>query len=245
MAHSKVLTHPDLSDITRWLKVEGNSVREVEKRLAQKYPGNDQGHLRVSFSALQSFKRDHLQLEGQVLKDVKENSKMSRLWAKRAQEVEDFKNTSAYRETIAKIADTELNSRQKIMQIFAIIESRLEALFDKASSIDFIDKDVESLMQNYLKQLRDSIESYKKFEEGYAEKVDVNLNFNIATEQIQMIREAVRETLSDLDPDVSLKFMGNLNEKMRRLTYGTGPEANKHAILLDNALGKTIEADVE
>jgi len=242
---SKILSHPDKEEIIRWLKLDGVSVRDVEKRLSQKYPKKSQAHLRVAFSTIQAFKKEHLNLEGKVLEDIKEQSKLTRLWAKRKDEAAELEKTSAYQDVLKKIASQQLDTRQKILNVFGIIESRLETIFDKASSLDFVDKDVETLLLNYLKQLQSVIDQHKKYEEGYREQVDVNINVNVMTEQIQIMRDAVRETLADTDPDLSLRFMANLSEKMKKLTYGSTQASNKHSLVLDSALGNITEVDFE
>lgn len=233
---NKILNHPDKEDIIKWLKVEGVSVREVANRLAQKYPRKNQSHLRVSYSTIQTFKSNYLNVHGQVLRDIKDATKLTRHWARKQEGQEQVAGTKTYKEVISQIAEQELDTRKRILSVFAIIESRLEVLFDKASSADFIDKDVEKFLIEYLKQLQGVIDQHKKYEEGYREQVDINVNVSVMTEQIQILRETVREILAELDPTMTLTFMSKLNEKMRQLTYGNSAESEKHTYLLDGVL---------
>lgn len=211
-------------------------MRQVASRLAQKYPRKNQGHLRVSSSTIQSFKTNYLDVHGQVLKDIKQATKLTRHWARKQDGQEAIAGTKSYQEVISQIAEQELDTRKRILNVFAIIESRLEVLFNKASEMEHVDKDVEKFLIEYLKQLQGVIDQHKKYEEGYRDQVDINVNVNVMTEQIQMLRETVREILSEMDPLLTLTFMGRLNEKMRQLTYGNGAEKDKHAYLLDGVL---------
>lgn len=240
---NKILNHPDKEEIIKWLKVDGISVREVANRLAQRYPKKNQNHLRISFSTIQSFKTNYLNVQGQVLKDIKDATKLTRHWARKQEGQEQIADTSAYQEVIKQIAEKELDTRKRILNVFAIIESRLEVLFNKATSVDFIDKDVEKFLLEYLKQLQNVIDQHKKYEEGYREQVDINVNVNVMTEQIQILRETVREILSELDPTLTLTFMSSLNEKMRQLAYGHGTESERHGFLLNDVLGANNNID--
>jgi transposase len=242
---NKILNHPDKEEIIKWLKVDGTSVREVEKRLAQRYPKKNQNHLRVSFSTIQSFKKNYLNLEGKALQDIKEASKLTRKWAKKQEALDSLAETDAYKQALMKAVESEIDTRQEIAKVFAIIDARMEVLFNKASEVDFIDKDVEKFLLDYLKQLSAVIDQHKKYEEGYREQVDINVNVNVMTEQIQVMREAVRETLADVDPALTLTFMGKLNEKMRRLSVGGDVASDRHSAILDNALGAGEVRDVE
>ena len=243
--NSKILHHPDKEEIIKWLKVDGISVREVEKRLAQRYPRKNQNHLRVSFSTIQSFKKNYLNIEGRVLQDIKEASRLTRKWARKQEALESISESDAYNKALMKAVESEIDTRQEIAKVFAIIDARMEVLFNKASEVDFIDKDVEKFLIDYLKQLSSIIDQHKKYEEGYREQVDINVNVNVMTEQIQIMREAMRETLSEVDPSLTLIFMGKLNDKMKTLSMGGDVAADRHSVILDNALGSGEVRDVE
>ena len=64
----KVLNHPDKEDMIKRL-LGGDSVKEVERWLKEKYPRSKRLH--VSYMTLQKFRADHLNLKGDVLGDIK------------------------------------------------------------------------------------------------------------------------------------------------------------------------------
>jgi hypothetical protein len=228
------------------LKVEGCSVRDVEKRLSQRYPKKEDHSKRISFSTIQAFKKNHLNLHGKVLEDIKEANKLTKSWAKKQEIQKQLESSGAYQEAIKLAAEKEVDTRVELLKVFSIIEKRIQTLFDKANEVDFIDKDVEKFLLDWLKQLQVAIDQQKKYEEGYREQVDVNVNVTVMNEQIQILREAVRETLSEVDPHLTMVFMGKLNDKMRNLAYGSGHTSGGHSKLLDSALsGDVREVDFE
>ena len=96
-------------------------------------------------------------------------------------------------------------------------------------------------MLDWLKQLQSAIDQQKKYEEGYKEQVDVNINVTVMNEQIQILRDAMRETLSDVDPHLTMVFMAKLNDKMKALAYGSNDTSSGHSKLLTSALTGNIQ----
>lgn len=241
---SKILSSPDKDLIIKWL-TEGISVREVERRLAEKHPKKNEEHLRVSFTTIQAFKKDHLNLTGKVLSDIRTAGLLTKKWAKKQEIQEAVNRNKNYQETIQKIVDSDLDVRMEILKVFNIIESRLEALFDKVSQSEITDPNVEKLLQGYLDQFMKVLDQHKKYVEGYKEQVDVNVNVNVMTEQINILREAVRESLSEVDPAITMLFMGKLNTKMKDLACSDSNTSGGHSALLDRSLRASNTTDAE
>lgn len=240
---NKILNHPDREEIIKWL-TDGVSVRDIEGRLTQKYPKKNQGHLRISFSTIQSFKKAHLNLNQDLIEKVRESKRLSMQLVKQQEVKEELEKTMAYKDAIKNLADAEMDTRQEILKVWTIIENRIEALFNKADEFDFIDKDIEKLLQGYLNQFMNVIDQQKKYEEGYHEQVDVNVNVNVMNDQVAMMQDALREALAEVDPELTVVFMGKLNEKMRSAAALGGVAGARHAMILDSALGQEVQ-DVE
>jgi hypothetical protein len=239
---NKILSHPDKEDIVTWL-TDGESVREIEKRLGERYPRKNQHHLRVSASTIQAFKSKHLQLKGKVLNDVKEHARLAQQLVKMHTQQEEVEATSAYQTAIAKIAETELNTNEQIIKVFYIVENRIEALFERVSDPDsqFLNKDAEKLLQGYLDQFMKAFESHKKYIEGVKDTADTNININIMNDQVTILRESIRETLMEMEPEFAMNFMDKLNIKMRDLVYSGKENSVPNAAFLDRALGVDYE----
>lgn len=238
---NKILSHPDKEEIIQWI-TKGISVREIERRLKEKYPKDDQKHLQIAFSTIQSFKKMHLNLKGKVLDDIKQARKETLKWANQKDIELEVKKSLSYQEAIKDLANKELDTRNEILKVWTILEAQISKLFDKLDDHNYVDKDVHKVMQGYLNQFMNVIDQYKKYEEGYRETVDVNVNVNVMSEQIGVLREAIRDTFADVDPELTMQFMARLNEKMKALTMkGNRDMAERHSQMLDAALGHRIE----
>lgn len=209
------------------------SVRDIEKRLAEKYPKKNQEHLRISHSTIQSFKSKHLNLTGKMLEDIKEHGQNLRAWSKHKEEQLAVQETSAYQKAIAQIAEEELDVRRELLKIFTIIESRIEALFERLDGNDFSNKDVEKALQGYLDQFMKVLDQHKKYVEGYKDTTEHNINITVMNDQVLILREAIRETMAEIDPGVALQFMNKLNSRMRELDYNN----EQNVSLVNRALG--------
>lgn len=236
---SKILNHPDRDEIIKLLS-EGTPVRKVSDMLEERYSKRNQAHLRVSFPTLQEFKVAHLNLKGKVASDVqKEQTRASKEWLQHTEIEGELDKNNAYQEAISKIANSELDSRREILKIFSLVESRLEILYNKVNAKEIIRNDEEKLLQSYIDQLMRVMDQYKKYIDGFKETTEHNVNITIATSQVNLLREAIRETLSDCDPSLAVKFMDKIYNKMRQLDYddnGTSP----HAAFLNSALGVPV-----
>ena len=240
---NKILVHPDKEEIIKWL-LEGVSVRDVEKRLAQRYKKKSEAHLRVSHSTIQIFKTKHLNLKGKMLQDIKEHNVHLKTWAKMKEEQEAVEEVSAYKEAIAGLAKEELNAKDELLKVFGIIESRMEALFNKASESDFVNRDVEKLLQGNLDQFMKVLDQYQKYIEGFKETTEHNINITVMNDQVTVLREAIRETLAEMDHRLAVDFMNRLNIKMRNLVFeeSRGDEKSVNAMFLNKALGGKNES---
>jgi len=218
-------------------------VREIEKRLAQRYPRKDQHHRRVSASTIQAFKAKHLNLKGKMLNDIKEHARLAKQLVQMNNNQEAVEETTAYQNAIAKIAETELNSNEQIIKVFYIVESRIETLFNMINQGEFLNKDAEKLLQGYLDQFMKAFEQHKKYIEGVNDSPDTNININIMYDQMGVVKEAIRETLVDVEPELGLIFMSKLNTKMRNLVHNSSSKEHSeaNAEFLNRALGASDE----
>jgi hypothetical protein len=217
MKHSKVYNHPDRDLIIRKFQ-EGKSAGEIEKFLKEKFPGKNHDHLRVSRAALETFKKDYL-VNGKLSKVlVEEQKKTVPQWAKQAAKAE-MQNPSAYRDLIKGVIEEELNIRKELLEMMAVIKSRLEFFYDQLSGRDKMDERNEKILLEQMKMLLSLEERYDKHVNGFKEGGDLTINIGVVRDQGIMIREALRETLADVDPNLAIEFMERMNMKMRELEY--------------------------
>ena len=123
----KILQHPDKEEIIEKL-IGGDSVKEVEAWIKDKYPGLKSNH--ISYMTLQKFRSEHLNLKGDVLDDIKNRKKEveKQMMEEEAQEV--IRASSAYQDKINEIADEKLDVARNILKLEKIISSRMEFYFN-------------------------------------------------------------------------------------------------------------------
>lgn len=248
----KVLKHRDKNEIIEWM-LNGVPLRQIEKKLKERYRNRNTWHLRISYSSLQGFKSKYIDIDEDLAKELRKASAPLVTPRKRKErdtealaEAENKKalmKVPSYKKAIQDLAEKKMDTRNEMVKVWTIVEDRLEVLFDKASELGRFDKDMEKSIQGYLGQFMSVIDQYKKYEEGYREQVDVNVNVNVVGEQISILRDAVRETLSEVDPILMVSFMDKLNEKMKELVYNESSTSKSHAALLDYTLGQQFSGD--
>ena len=232
---SKLLSHPDKDEIITML-TDGVPVRKIADMLEERYPKRHQAHLRISFPTLQEFKTAHLNLKNKVSSDVeKEAQRQSKEWHNTQEVKTTLENTSSYQEAITKIANSELDARKEIMKVFGLVESRLEVLYNKLNDKDKVSRgEDERLVQGYLDQLMKVLDQYKKYIDGFKETTEHNVNITIAADQVNLLRDVVRETLAECDPQLAVKFMDKISTRMKQLVFTTGNP--NHEVFINRAL---------
>ena len=234
---SKILNHPDSEEIIRRL-TGGESIRDTAKWLKEKYP-KDKGK-QVSTVSLQKFRKDNLQLDGKVLKDIQEATVAQKRQIDEQQRQVQLENTNAYQDKISQIADTHLDVSNKILQLDAIIEARMEYWYNAIVLGDATPQQADKEMRQYMDRQMLLLQQYKKFVEGVADKtVEHNVNITVMNEQIGIIRDVVREVISEFSPEHAILFVEKLNRKIGGLEYTSAlPEK------VDTAKLETIEAEI-
>lgn len=229
---NKVLSHVDKDEVIRRL-TSGESVRDVEAWLADKYPHKNQHHLRISFSTLQQFRSEFLNLKGAVLSDLTEVAQQTKEMIRQEAMKEEVRNTTAYREAITAIATEKLDTQRELIEIFHILKSRVEILYNNLQNGQFHEKQ-EKALRDTMVQMMAALENYKKWVEGHVDTTRMEVSVNVVNDQVSILREAVREVLVEMEPELAVKFMAKLSEKMRDLKYH--PELHSARFDVDDAM---------
>lgn len=218
---NKILTHPDKNDIVRML-TRGQGVRAVAKHLKEKYPKDKSLH--VSVPTLQKFRTEKLNLQGEVLSQIKEVEKERTEIKEEKKGEAAMRKLPAYKEAIQKAAEMHLDIRTELSEMITLVKSRIEDLFDRAENGEATINE-EANLQKYFPILATSLDKWMKYVEKVADQtVETNINITVIEDQMSVIREAVKETLQDMDPTLALKFMDNLSRKIEQLNYRRQPQ---------------------
>lgn len=239
----KILKHIDKEEIIEKLAT-GESVRAISGWLKKKHPNNR--NLWLSSVTLQKFRKNNLQLEGQVLKDIQEAGRSQRQELDEQEKQKILQETNAYNKTINEIANSKLDVARKILELDAIIASRMEYWFNAVStgaeSASKGDKELRGFMDRQMALLA----QYKKFIEGMADHtVDYNVNVNVMNEQAGIIREAIRECIAEFAPEQAMLFMEKLNKKLSNTAYRPELPAQVKLEDLHDADFKMIDEDAD
>jgi hypothetical protein len=214
----KVLNHPDKEDMIKRL-LGGDSVKEVERWLKEKYPRSKRLH--VSYMTLQKFRADHLNLKGDVLGDIKNRRTELDKEAIEAETKMVIHNSSAYQQKIEEIADGKLDVSKRLLELDSLINSRLEFYYNLLENGGTLRED--KIFIEYINTMKGLMQDWKKYVEGVADKrIEHNININVVSEQARILKETVIDVLGEMSPELITVFVEKLEVKTRTLTGAYG-----------------------
>lgn len=226
---NKILNHPHKDEIISKL-ISGESVKEVEEWLRKKHPKSKRLH--VSYMTLQKFRKEHLNLEGEVLEDIK-NARFDSDKSTQSAEIRAvIASSSAYQNKISEIASSELDVTRKLLEMNQLINSRIEFYFNALNGENSGIKE-DKIFLEYLGMYRGVMQDWKKYVEGVADKtVEHNININVINEQIGLLKNVVYEVLQEIQPDLIPIFVEKINSKLGSAHYDT-PEYHRYIGAID------------
>jgi hypothetical protein len=217
----KVMGHPKKNWVVKMLKGK-MGVRKISEALKEMYPDNN--NLWLSPGTLQKFRKEHLQVEGEALKYMKDIAREEKLEKDVKKEHNQIRRLPSYKEKIKEAVDLHIDIKEQLTKLSLIIESRVEDLFDKAQRGEATTNQERNL-QGYLNTYIATIEKWAKYIDKIADqRIETNINVTVIEDQMSLIREAVREVIMEMDSKLAEKFLENLNKKMKELSYRNKPE---------------------
>jgi hypothetical protein len=217
MKANKVLNHPEREDIIKKL-VGGESVKEVEKWLRKKHPRTPR--LQISYATLQKFRKDHLHIEGDVLDKIKQSRKEQDIESDELETQAIISASSAYQDKINEIVSKELDTNRQLLQMSALIGSRMEYYFNSLDQSSNLQQD--KMFLDLINAQRGLVQDWKKYVEGVADtKIEHNINVNVINEQVTVLKSIVFEVLQDMSPELIPSFVEKVNLKLEDTKHGT------------------------
>jgi hypothetical protein len=211
----KVLQHPDKEIIISKL-IEGESLRDVEAWLKSKYPRKKRLH--VSYMTLQKFRQEHLNIEGEVLEDIKNKRNDKAREEAIAEQKMIINSSNAYQDKINQVVSNEIDVSKRLLEMDALITSRMEFYYNMLQEGGGVKED--KVFLEYVSMMKGLMQDWKKYIEGFADKkVDHNININVAFDQVNVIKSVIYEVLEEIDPGLINVFINKLDTKMRELEY--------------------------
>jgi len=223
---NKVFKHPEKEEIIKKL-LNGESVKGVEAWLKKKHPRKRRLH--ISYATLQKFRKNYLNLEGEVLENIKAAKKDSEVDSKILEAKMILASSSAYQEKLNEIVDNKLDADRKILEMMTLVSSRIEFYFNMLQSNGGIKED--KLFIELLNAQRGLVQDWKKYVDGVADKkIEHNINVNVVNEQITVLKNIVFEVLQDLDPSLTTIFVEKVNSRLLDTNYGS-PKYNTYNVV--------------
>ena len=208
---NKVLKHQDKEEIIKKL-LDGESVKSVEAWLKDKYPKKTSLH--ISYVTLQKFRKEDLNLHGKVLDDIKNARADLDKNEKIAEAKQIVAQSSHYQKKINEIATKELDVTKKLLEMDALVSSRLEFYYNSLASGNG-DMKHDRIFLEYLNMYKGILQDWKKYIDGVADKtIEHNININVVNKQVNVLKTIVFEVLRELDPSLIPVFVEKVNVKM-------------------------------
>ena len=209
----KILNHPDKETLISKL-LEGDSVKEVERWLKEKYPRTKRLH--VSYMTLQKFRAEHLNIKGDVLDDIKNRRVEIDREASEAEARMIVKASSSYQQKLEEIASSELDVTRRLLEMDSLINSRIEYYYNMLQEGGTLRED--KIFIEYINTMKSLMQDWKKYIEGVADKkIEHNINISVVNEQARILKETVLEVLQEMKPELIPVFVDKLDVKMNQI----------------------------
>jgi hypothetical protein len=218
MPFGKILFHPGRKKIDRMLR-GGVSVVEVSQRLREMYPGEKKLHLTPA--TLQKYRRKYLKVDGAAIRMVREIVKEKKEEKEKKNLINSVspERSSIYKEKLKEALDVHIDIKQQLGNLSVLINSRIEDIFNRAQSGDASSIEEQNL-QKYFQTYITVIERWAKYIDKVADHtVETNVNITVIEDQMAVIRECIRETFNEINPELAIKFFEKLERKMAMLSY--------------------------
>lgn len=245
MTFKKILTHPSRTKIVRMLK-QGLGVREVAKRIREMHPDDKKLHLTPG--TLQKFRKEKLDLDAEAIKMLKDAEKDKQEIREARKEDSQLRGMPVYREVLQKALDAHVDIRQSLANIEALVSARIEAIFDKGSNIS---TNEDANLQKYFSTYITTIERWAKYIDKIADQtIEANVNVTVIEDQMAVIRECIRETLMEVNPELAVRFFEKLEKRLSTLSYrpqppGSFSEIRQEVKVLSADVGEIVTDDEE
>lgn len=211
MDFSEILAHPDHETIASKLAT-GDSTKAVNQWLRIKYPDKEQKHLIIPVTVLQEYADKYINcMMDQVRNDL--------LATKRGEKIEkklaaSLLNNKTYQERLNEAVDQEIDIKKEIRNIGIIIRARAEQIFDVIQNNPNNIK-VDYTLIKWCEMLLSWAEKFDKIHNNAPDQIiQHNISVQHVEQNIAVFQEAIRETLAQLNPEVSLLFMEIFSKKM-------------------------------
>lgn len=222
---ASVRKHPNKDEIDERL-LAGESVEAVANWIKQKFSKNKK--LWVNKMTLNAYRQNFLNLEGEVLADLKRERKVKLDEEKKRRAIEVAHAEPAYQVAKTKFAEGYVlqisNTNQRHEELYKKLEDQF-AIMD-GEKVHHLNAKVKVEMINAMRGvLKDHFDMELKLKDS--QQTNVNIDIGRITEEIQIIQRVLRETITELCPEIFPVFLKKMNEKLESARLERREEAPK------------------
>lgn len=214
---TNIMDHPDKEEIISKL-ITGVDIRIISEWLKIKYPGKDQGALRLTMSMLNAFvKSQYMDFYNDMKKDVqavqaghhdKVNKKIS----------DSIKNNKTYAERLNDIAEEEIDIKRALKNLCIVGNSRMEQIFDKIQEDPSVVGKSDEIFIKFMTQMTTLIEKVDKIVNNKPDQV-IQHNYTVAYADniIAQFQDIFREVvIASLDTETSMLILDKFADAMNK-----------------------------
>jgi hypothetical protein len=212
----KIYNHPDREEIISKLLMDEDP-KTIAEWLNAKYEDVESRQFQLPVRVIADFKKNNLDFYTIMKNDlaiVKQNKLDPQLAI-----TAEIQGTSAYKQALENYANSEVDVRKMISGVCAAAQLRTEQVFNDLqldpSNFKFDRVLIEwfTVLKDIIKDLNDITNPVDNIQIGTVNQINVQ----VMDAHINTIYDIIREILSDLDYDTSIKFIEIFNERMTAL----------------------------
>jgi len=233
----KILEHPDLEEIISKLLINTSS-KDIHSWLKSKYTNVSESKFVISEKALTSFQDNYLDLYNHIKNDLLKTQQSNLSLS--AQAELSVKDNKAYKDKMLQLAENELDIKKMLSNMIVAIETRAAQVFDEIQE-DPRNMRMDRVLIEWFDTLGSTLEKYHKLVIGAPDQViQHNVNIQTVDKYSDVFVEAIKETLSEMDLEYSLKFMELYNEKINKLKFNSENKNTESRLAEAKIINETI-----
>ena len=211
--YDKIINHPDKDEIIEKL-IAGDSVRQVSQWLKQKYPSTKKNE--ISFVSLQSFRKNYLNLEKDVLKDLQKERKQFQIQKREEGRQDQVSYVQTYQAGLNNYV------QESLIDYNAEMLTMLKKVKDGIDHLDILNDEKGSHLNHqaisaYLKDYKSLLELHHKMLEDQKKTEGDKLeeDYELLTKRMDLLIESVKEAFVQTNPEGLTVFIQLVKEKMQ------------------------------
>lgn len=213
MDFSEILSHPDKEEIISRL-IDGTQPSSVNRWLRLKYKDSNQKHLHVPTKLLEQFsKSSFLDFKSQFAQDI--NAVKASGGTLDKQVSSSLLNSKTYQERVAEYAQDQIDIKKMYVTSIQLMMDRAIQVFDKIQENPSVVGKAEYTLIKWFEQIFSVLEKYDRHANSAPDQIiQHNYTVQYVDQQAAILQDIVREVISELDPEISMKFIDKLNRRI-------------------------------